>query len=128
MIRNLRTQRDDQQCMLDLALNMRGRVQNFEGDATELPPGKRARNYRMIPKIWRQDAERHEALANNGGSTQTFALLTGSPAIDGVTFNVPNFAPSTDQRGIARPQGARYDIGSYELTVGLPWLFLLLGD
>ena len=63
MIRNLRTQRDDQQWMLDLALNMRGRVQNFEGDATELPPGKRARNYRMIPKVWRQEAERHEALA-----------------------------------------------------------------
>ena len=63
MIRKLRTQRDDQQWMLDLALNMRGRVQNFEADTTELPPGKRARNYRMIPKIWRQDAERHEALA-----------------------------------------------------------------
>jgi CSLREA domain-containing protein len=72
------------------------------------------------------------ALANNGGPTQTLALLTGSPAIDGVTFNAPNGAPSTDQRGIARPQGTRYDIGSYELftptKVGLPWLFLLLGD
>ncbi len=32
MIRTLRTRRDDQQWMLDLALNMRGRVQNFEGD------------------------------------------------------------------------------------------------
>ncbi len=56
------------------------------------------------------------ALANNGGSTQTFALLTGSPAIDGVTFNAPNSAPSTDQRGVARPQGVRYDIGAYELA------------
>ncbi len=55
------------------------------------------------------------ALANNGGPTQTFALLTGSPAIDGLTFNAPNSAPSTDQRGVARPQGARYDIGAYEL-------------
>jgi hypothetical protein len=54
------------------------------------------------------------ALANNGGPTKTFALLTGSPAIDGVTFNAPNSAPSTDQRGVARPQGVRYDIGSYE--------------
>ena len=63
MIRKLRTQRDDQQWMLDLALNMRGRVQNFEGDDPELPPGKRARNYRMLPKVWRQAAERHEALA-----------------------------------------------------------------
>lgn len=32
MIRNLRTQRDGQQWMLDLALNMQGRVQYFEGD------------------------------------------------------------------------------------------------
>ena len=63
MIRKLRTQRDDQQWMLDLALNMRGRVQNFERDSTDLPRGKRARNYRMITKVWRQDAEHHEALA-----------------------------------------------------------------
>lgn len=53
-------------------------------------------------------------LADNGGPTQTMALLTGSPAIDGVTFNVPNGAPATDQRGINRPQGPRFDIGSYE--------------
>jgi len=32
MIRKLRTRRNDQQWMLDLALNMRGRVQNFERD------------------------------------------------------------------------------------------------
>ena len=31
-IRPLRTSRDNQQWMLDLALNMRGRVQNFERD------------------------------------------------------------------------------------------------
>src|SRR5450759_2255420 len=55
------------------------------------------------------------ALANNGGPTQTFALLTGSPAIDGVTSNPPNSAPLTDQRGIPRPQGPRYDIGAFEL-------------
>jgi hypothetical protein len=55
------------------------------------------------------------ALANNGGPTQTFALLTGSPAIDGVTSTPPNSAPSTDQRGVARPQGPLYDIGAFEL-------------
>jgi hypothetical protein len=76
MIRKLRTQRDDQQWMLDLALNMRGRVQNFEADATELPPGKRARNYRMIPKIWRQDAERHEALAKRAQARGAKATAT----------------------------------------------------
>jgi hypothetical protein len=54
------------------------------------------------------------ALANYGGSTQTMALLPGSPAIDGVTYNAPNSSPATDQRGVARPQGAAHDIGAYE--------------
>ena len=63
MIRKLKTERDNQQWMLDLALNMRGRVQNFERDDSEVPAGKRARNYRMLPKVWREAAERHEAFA-----------------------------------------------------------------
>jgi len=63
MIRKMRTQRDNQQWMLDLALNMRGRVQNFERDDLEVPAGRRARNYRMLPKVWREAAERHEKLA-----------------------------------------------------------------
>jgi CSLREA domain-containing protein len=53
---------------------------------------------------------------NSPGTTLTHALLAGSPAIDGVTYNAPNNAPLTDQRGVARPQGVRYDIGSYEYT------------
>jgi dipeptidyl aminopeptidase/acylaminoacyl peptidase len=61
MIRKLRTQRDNQQWILDLALNMRGRVQNFERDEPETP--KRAHNYRMLPKMWRETAAHHEALA-----------------------------------------------------------------
>ena len=60
-IKKLRTERDNQQWMLDLALNMRGRVQNFERDEWETP--KRARNYRMLPKMWREKAEHNEALA-----------------------------------------------------------------
>ena len=60
-MRKLRTQRDNQQWMLDLALNLRGRVQNFERDDLEVPADKRARNYRMLPKVWREAAERHEA-------------------------------------------------------------------
>jgi pimeloyl-ACP methyl ester carboxylesterase len=62
MINKLRTERDNQQWMLDLALNMRGRVQNFERDDVEVPGGKRARNYRMLPKVWREAGERHERL------------------------------------------------------------------
>lgn len=69
-IRKLRTERDGQQWMLDLALNMRGRVQNFERDDWETP--KRAHNYRMLPKMWRQKAEHEEALARQADS-QGFA-------------------------------------------------------
>ncbi len=50
-------------------------------------------------------------LADNGGPTQTMPLLQGSPAIDEAD---PNNFPSTDQRGISRPQGAGSDIGAYE--------------
>ncbi len=53
-------------------------------------------------------------LASNGGSRQTLALQAGSPAIDGVTSTPPNSSPATDERGAARPQGARHDIGAYE--------------
>ena len=52
------------------------------------------------------------ALANNGGPTQTHALLAGSPAINAGTNSG---APATDQRGVARPQGAATDIGAFEL-------------
>jgi hypothetical protein len=53
------------------------------------------------------------ALAHNGGPTPTMALLTGSPAIGaGSSVN----APTTDQRGDARPQQGAIDIGAYEAT------------
>src|ERR1700716_164519 len=64
-MRKLRTQRDNQQWMLDLALNLRGRVQNFERDDLEVPADKRARNYRMLPKVWRGGAGGHEAVAKS---------------------------------------------------------------
>lgn len=50
-------------------------------------------------------------LANNGGSTQTHALVSG-PAVNAVGSGCP--PPATDQRGIARPQGAKCDIGAFE--------------
>ncbi|HXF86351.1 MAG TPA: choice-of-anchor Q domain-containing protein [Anaerolineales bacterium] len=50
-------------------------------------------------------------LADNGGFTQTMALLPGSPAIDaGDDTN----CPATDQRGVTRPQGSHCDMGAYE--------------
>lgn len=69
MIRKLRTRRDDQQWILDLALNMRGRVQNFERDEPETP--RRTHNYQMLPKMWREAAEHHEALARRAQARTT---------------------------------------------------------
>jgi CSLREA domain-containing protein len=51
-------------------------------------------------------------LANNGGPTDTQALLAGSPAID--AGNNATCLP-TDQRGVTRPQGPACDIGAYEV-------------
>jgi CSLREA domain-containing protein len=50
-------------------------------------------------------------LADNGGPTATRALEAGSPAIDAASSPA---CPAADQRGVARPQGAACDIGSYE--------------
>lgn len=57
MIRKLSTERDNRQWMLDLALNLCGRVQNFEWNDVEVPHGKRARNCRMLPKVWRENGD-----------------------------------------------------------------------
>ena len=55
-------------------------------------------------------------LADNGGPTQTHALLPGSPAIDAGSPDCP--PPATDQRGVARPQGPACDIGAFEAPAG----------
>jgi hypothetical protein len=53
-------------------------------------------------------------LADNGGPTQTLALLPGSPAI---AAGAPAGAPDTDQRGpgYARTIGGTIDIGAFEV-------------
>jgi CSLREA domain-containing protein len=56
-------------------------------------------------------------LADNGGDTQTHALLPGSPAIDAIPE--ASCTLSTDQRGVSRPQGPACDIGAYETEVGV---------
>ncbi|HEX7279744.1 MAG TPA: choice-of-anchor Q domain-containing protein [Solirubrobacterales bacterium] len=56
-------------------------------------------------------------LANNGGETDTLALLEGSPAIDAGT-NAG--CPPVDQRGVSRPQGTACDVGAFERVAGPP--------
>ncbi|MGP0069832.1 MAG: beta strand repeat-containing protein [Isosphaeraceae bacterium] len=61
-------------------------------------------------------------LADNGGPTQTIALLAGSPAIDAVRASIPGVTvPATDQRGALRgpaglDAGTTVDIGAYEAS------------
>jgi hypothetical protein len=50
-------------------------------------------------------------LAANGGTTETLALLPGSPAIDAGSDMA---CPSVDQRGVSHPQGPHCDIGAFE--------------
>ena len=62
-------------------------------------------------------------LQDNGGPTETHALLTGSPAIDACTTDCP--PPATDQRGQPRPadgdiDGTYFcDVGAYERQVAV---------
>jgi CSLREA domain-containing protein len=53
-------------------------------------------------------------LEDNGGFTFTHALLPGSPAIDGGSFDCP--PPHVDQRGVVRSSPC--DIGAYEAVAG----------
>lgn len=57
---------------------------------------------------------------NNGGPTQTVALLFNSPAVDAIPIDL---CPLTDQRGFPRPDSAGFsnpvaacDVGAYEFS------------
>src|SRR5439155_8255139 len=60
----------------------------------------------------RQDIDpRLGLLQDNGGPTETEALLAGSPAIDG-----GDTCGALDQRDTTRPRGSSCDIGPYEFA------------
>src|SRR6266404_5401477 len=63
-------------------------------------------------------------LQDNGGPTQTVALLANSAAFDAIPTasctDVDGNTLTTDQRSITRPQQAGCDIGAYELVLGTP--------
>jgi len=91
---------------------------NLVGAGTGCPSGGTGDLTTSDPKLG--------VLADNGGPTKTHALLTDSPAIDagpptsGDTICPP---PSTDQRGVNRPQDgngdstSRCDIGAFEVDL-----------
>ena len=68
----------------------------------------------------------YNILQNNGGPTQTIALFSTSPAVDAIPVSPINYCTdtngnpvTTDQRGVARPQGPACDIGAFELNPSL---------
>jgi hypothetical protein len=65
-----------------------------------------------------------EPLADNGGATQTHALMEDSLAVDMIPAN--ECAVKTDQRGVNRPQGIACDTGAFESSVAWFNLFLPL--
>jgi hypothetical protein len=57
------------------------------------------------------------ALASNGGTTQTIALVPGSPAIGAGRSSFAGttvVAPATDERGGVRPTSGSIDVGAYQ--------------
>ena len=69
-------------------------------------------------------------LADNGGPTQTHALLSGSVAIDAAldcTLSDGATPVTQDQRGQARPAGAECDSGAFEGSDSLPETIFLDG-
>jgi hypothetical protein len=57
-------------------------------------------------------------LSNNGGPTETVALLSSSPAVNNIPLSActdwNGNRVTVDQRGVPRPQGSACDIGAYE--------------
>ena len=90
------------------------------GNCFEVPLS-RGRNYstdRTCPgfSVATREELRLGALADNGGATETHALLAGSVAIDSAPDcnDLRGGVVDSDQRGAPRPWGAACDVGAYE--------------
>jgi CSLREA domain-containing protein len=71
-----------------------------------------------VTNVTGQSANLGPLALNAPGTTETHAILAGSPAIDFASADCP--PPATDQRGVARPDGNRCDIGAYESSFSGP--------
>lgn len=96
-----------QNCQLDVDGDAAGTGHNFADDAscnftdaTDTPSGG-------DPQL--------EALADNGGPTQTRLPAATSPLVDAIPEQDCDPASGTDQRGVERPQGSGCDIGAVEV-------------
>jgi CSLREA domain-containing protein len=76
---------------------------NIDSDGTCFSEGVNGDQIRVDPLLG--------GLANNGGPTETDALLAGSPAT-GNAVSLPLACPATDERGVAR--SGLCDIGAYQ--------------
>jgi hypothetical protein len=84
---------------------------NLATQSTDLPSGVSATTTAFLQL---------DPLANNGGPTQTMALLPGSSAIDaGLDTTQAPYNLTTDQRGtgFARLLGSQVDIGAFEAAI-----------
>jgi uncharacterized repeat protein (TIGR02543 family) len=86
----------------------------FGGDGTDCNAGATDLNLTTLGKTTAEVF--NTTLADNGGATQTLALVAGSPAID-----AGDDCPTTDQRGYNRVNGC--DIGAFEYNGLRPLVF-----
>jgi serine/threonine protein kinase len=90
-----------------LTLSAYNLIQDLSGANLPTDPSSKGNIVGLSPNLG--------SLQNNGGSTQTLALLPGSPVIDKIPLDACHInGITTDQRGVRRPQGSACDIGAYE--------------
>ena len=83
-------------------------------DAPDTPDISLNSDGQSVNNLIEEDAKLGQ-LQNNGGVTETFELLAGSPAIDPQDGEIPALV-ERDQRGYFRTIGATADIGAFEFS------------